>query len=76
MTPSPCRAARALIGLTQPALASAAGLGLSTVVDHEKERRAVSPAAVAAMRAALEARGVVFLAPGDVAGGLGVALRS
>jgi DNA-binding XRE family transcriptional regulator len=75
MTPSQCRAARALIGLTQPALADAAGLGLSTVVDHEKERRAVSPSAIAAMRAALEAAGVLFLDQGDVSGGLGVALK-
>lgn len=75
MTPSQCRAARALIGLTQPALAEAAGLGLSTVVDHEKDRRAVSAAAVAAMQAALEARGVLFLSPGDVSAGLGVALK-
>ena len=75
MTPEQCRAARALLGMTQPALADAAGLGLSTVVDHEKERRAVASASIAAMRAALEAAGVQFLEPGEVAGGQGVVLR-
>lgn len=75
MTPEQCRAARALIGMTQPDLADTAGLGLSTVVDHEKARRAVAPASIAAMRAALEAAGVQFLDPGDSAGGPGVALQ-
>ena len=75
MTPEQCRAARALLGMTQPALADAAGLGLSTVVDHEKERRAVASASIAAMRAALEAAGVQFLEPGEAAGGQGVALK-
>jgi hypothetical protein len=44
--------------LTQPALARSAGLGLSTVVDFERERRAVSDVAIAAIRAALEAAAV------------------
>jgi transcriptional regulator with XRE-family HTH domain len=61
MTPSQCRAARALIDLTQPELAEAAGLGLSTVVDFERSRRAVSADAAAAIRAALEAAGAVFV---------------
>lgn len=73
MTPEQCRAARALIAMTQPALAEVAGLGLSTVVDHEKARRAVSPAAIAAMQAALEAAGVVFLP--ENGNGPGVAIR-
>ncbi|WP_307726155.1 helix-turn-helix domain-containing protein [Sinorhizobium fredii] len=61
MKPSQCRAARALLDWTQPQLATAAGLGLSTVVDFEKERRAVSAEATAAMRAALEAAGIEFI---------------
>jgi transcriptional regulator with XRE-family HTH domain len=60
MTPAQCRAARALLGLTQSGLGEAAGLGLSTVVDFEKERRAVSSEAVAALQAALERKGVEF----------------
>ena len=62
MTPAQCRAARALVDLTQPALAEDAALGLSTVVDFERRRRIVSAEATAAMRAALERRGVLFIA--------------
>jgi hypothetical protein len=62
MTPAQCRAARALLDLKQPDLAAAAALGLSTVVDFERERRKVSEEAVAGMQAALEAAGVVFVA--------------
>jgi transcriptional regulator with XRE-family HTH domain len=46
--------------MTQPQLAAAAGLGLSTVVDFERTRRTVSPDAVNAIRSALEATGVEF----------------
>ena len=73
MTPSQCRAARALINLTQPRLADAAGVGLSTVVDFEKSRRAVSDLAREAIHAALEAAGVEFIA--ENGGGAGVRLR-
>jgi transcriptional regulator with XRE-family HTH domain len=60
MTPAHCRTARALLDMTQPQLAEAAGLGLSTVVDYERTRRTVSPDAIAAIRRALEAAGVEF----------------
>ena len=73
MTPAQARAARGLLGLTQTGLASAASLGQSTIIDFEKERRVVSPDSVAAIRAALEAAGVVFLA--ENGNGPGVALR-
>ena len=73
MTPSQCRAARALINWTQPKLAEEAGFGLSTIVDHEKERRIVSQAAIARMAEALEAAGVEFLA--ENGGGAGVRLQ-
>jgi hypothetical protein len=49
ITPVVRRAARALLDITQPELAEAAGLGLSTIVDFEKSRRDVSRAAVHAM---------------------------
>ena len=61
MTPAQCRAARALVDLTQPALAERAALGLSTVVDFERSRRAVSPEAIGAMREALVRSGVLFI---------------
>jgi transcriptional regulator with XRE-family HTH domain len=54
MTPAQCRAARALLGITQAQLARAAKLGLSTIVDFEKERRLVSEEAVRAIQTALQ----------------------
>ena len=68
-----CRGARGLLGLTQPALASAARLGLSTIVDFERSRRPVSKDAVQAIRAALELAGVEFI--DENGGGAGVRLR-
>ena len=63
-----------MLGMTQPDLAARAGLGLSTVVDLEKERRKVAEASVAAIRAALEAAGIEFIPA--VGGGPGVRLRA
>jgi DNA-binding transcriptional regulator YiaG len=73
MTPAQCRAARAMLQMTQPKLAESSVLGLSTVVDFERERRQVSAEAVAAIRTALESAGVVFLP--ENGNGPGVALR-
>jgi DNA-binding XRE family transcriptional regulator len=72
ITPGQCRAARALLDITQPELAEVAGLGLSTIVDFEKSRRDVSRAAVHAMQKALEKAGIQFIRGN---GGLGVQLR-
>jgi len=47
--------------MTQPALAEAAGLSLSTVVDFERERRPVSSRANDKLRSALERHGVTFI---------------
>jgi transcriptional regulator with XRE-family HTH domain len=68
-----CRDARALLGMTQPELASASGLGLSTVVDFEKSRRPVSSDAIRAMRKALERAGIEFI--DENGGGPGARLR-
>jgi transcriptional regulator with XRE-family HTH domain len=68
-----CRAGRALLDLTQPDLASRAGLGLSTIVDFERSRRPVSGAAIRAICAALESAGVEFI--DENGGGAGVRLR-
>lgn len=73
MTSAQCRAARALIGMTQPDLASAASVGLSTVVDFEKGRRAVAAPSVRALQVALEQAGIVFLK--ENGGGAGVRLK-
>lgn len=69
-----CRAARGLLGLSQEALAEAAGVGLSTVRDLETQRREVSTDLLAKIRVALEAQGAELLAA-DSAGGEGVRLR-
>jgi DNA-binding transcriptional regulator YiaG len=73
ITPGQCKAARALLELTQGDLAKAANLGLSTVVDFEKKRRQVSATAVQAIKDALAARGVDFI--DENGGGPGVRLR-
>lgn len=61
MTPAQSRAARGLLSMTQTELANAANLGQSTVIDFERERRVVSDSSIAAIRAALEGAGVIFL---------------
>jgi len=73
ITPGQCKAARALLELTQGDLANAAKLGLSTVVDFEKRRRQVSAVALQAITDALIARGVEFI--DENGGGPGVRLR-
>jgi transcriptional regulator with XRE-family HTH domain len=73
LTPAQCRAGRALLNLTQPQLAEAADLGLSTVVDFERSRREISPRAVHAVRLALESAGVELIP--ENGGGPGVRLK-
>jgi transcriptional regulator with XRE-family HTH domain len=73
ITSAQCRGARGLLAWTQPALASAAGLGLSTIVDFERSRRPVSKDAIQAIRAALEKSGIEFI--DENGGGPGVRLR-
>ena len=73
MTPAQCRAGRSLLDITQSQLANAAKLGLSTVVDFENQRRAVSPEAVRSIRNALDKAGIDFI--DENGGGPGVRLR-
>jgi DNA-binding transcriptional regulator YiaG len=60
MSPEQCRAARSWLGLSQDGLASAACVSNSTVRDFEAGRRTPIPATLAAMKAALETRGIAF----------------
>jgi len=69
-----CRAARALLDLTQPALAQSAGLGLSTIIDFEGSRRGVAAPSTLSIRVALENAGVEFI-PANDGGGVGLRLR-
>ena len=73
ITPAQCRGARALLNMTQPQLADAARLGLSTIVDFERNRRQVSDDAINAMCNALGRAGIEFIA--ENGGGPGVRLR-
>jgi transcriptional regulator with XRE-family HTH domain len=59
--------------MTQSELAGLAEVGLSTVVDFERERRKVSAAAIEAIQQALRAAGVEFIE--ENGGGPGVRLR-
>lgn len=63
-----------MLDITQGDLADAAGLGLSTIVDFERGRRAVSVAAETAIRTALERKGIEFI--GSNGGGRGVRIRA
>ena len=73
MTPAQSRAASALLEMNQADLAQSAGLGLSTVVDFERERRQVSDDAVRAIRAAFDRVGIMFIE--ENGGGEGVRLK-
>jgi len=68
-----CRAARALLNWTQPKLAKTAGLGLSTIVDFERERRSVSPQSIQCLAETLQVAGIEFIA--ENGGGAGVRLK-
>lgn len=61
MTPAQCRAGRALVELGQNELAAAASVSRGVVIDFEKGRRVPGTNNLAAIRAALEAAGVLFI---------------
>jgi DNA-binding transcriptional regulator YiaG len=68
MTPEQCRAARGWLDWSQDDLASAANVSLSTVRDFEKGRRVPIANNLAAMKAALEAKGIGFVDNSETSG--------
>ncbi|QDM24564.1 transcriptional regulator [Tardiphaga sp. vice154] len=72
MSPAQCRAARALLELTQPELAKHSSMGLSTIVDFEKSRRRISSSSIAILKNTLERLGIQFI--DENGGGAGVRL--
>ena len=73
ITSAQCRAARALIGWSQDQLETAAQVARKTIADFEREARQPYGRTLVAIRAALEAAGVEFIA--ENGGGAGVRLR-
>ena len=61
LTPALCKAARALIGMTQRELAVAARVGSQTLADFERGARTPHHNNLDAIRRALEAAGVAFI---------------
>ena len=74
MSPNQCRAARGLLKWTQPRLAGASGVGLSTINRYENETRPPRHAVILPLQGALESSGVDFLFD-DGSQGVGVRLR-
>lgn len=73
MTPAQCRAARALVPMSQDALAGASGVAKRTLAAFEGGKATPYPRTLAAIRTALEAAGVAFIE--ENGGGPGVRLR-
>ncbi len=74
MFPNQCRAARGLLKWTQPKLADASGIGLSTINRYENETRPPRQLAVETLQSTLESAGVAFIFKGR-SGGPGVRMR-
>ena len=72
MTPSQCRAARGLLGLSQEDVARLASVGLSTLKNFEAGKSAPMQNNLAAIQRALETAGVQFIP--ENGGGAGVRL--
>jgi transcriptional regulator with XRE-family HTH domain len=65
MTPAQCRAARALVDITQDRLAELSGVSKRTIAHFEAGQRSPIPANLAALQKALEGTGVEFTNGGE-----------
>jgi len=75
MTPAQCRAARALLGLSQPQLAERATLSVTALRNFERGASDLQRNNLAAVRTAIEAAGAELIAA-DGGRGVGVRLRA
>lgn len=73
MTPAQCRAARALLGVSQDELAELSGVAKRTIASFELEERQPYGRTLTALKDALEQSGVIFVAENGE--GPGVRLR-
>lgn len=74
ISPETCRAARALLNISQSDLAKTANLSKQTLVDFERGARTPYPNNLLAVQSALENLGVVFVGA-DEKHGAGVRFR-
>lgn len=72
LTPAQCRAARALLGISQSQLADMAKVARTTVLDFEKGARVPQRNNLEALERALDDAGIVFIP--ENGGGAGVRL--
>lgn len=61
LSPSQCRAARAMIEMTQAQLAEASSVSLRSIIHFEKGERTPVPNNLSAIKEALEAAGIEFI---------------
>ncbi|MFD1982461.1 helix-turn-helix domain-containing protein [Mesorhizobium newzealandense] len=61
ISPSQCRAARALLDWSQAQLSAASKVATKTLADFERSKRTPYDRTLADVRAALEAAGVIFV---------------
>jgi len=73
MTDAQCRAARALLGISQDTLAALSGVAKRTIASFESGERQPYDRTLEAIRATLETAGVEFIA--ENGGGAGVRLK-
>lgn len=73
ITPEQCRAARALLGISQGQLSEVAGVATPTIADFERGARTPYQRTLQDIREALEAAGVEFIA--ENGGGPGVRIK-
>lgn len=64
MTPDQCRAARAILAISQQELATISDVAKATIANFETGNRTPYKRTLAAIQTALEARGVRFTADG------------